>query len=60
MFEYAKDEFEKAYELDPENKDIIFEYANYLHATGDYVKADEMYKYALSQTPEDANFLTFA
>ena len=60
LFDYAKYEFEKAYELEPENKDIVFEYANYMHATGDFTRAEEMYKYALSMAPDDPNFLTFA
>ena len=60
LFDYAKDEFEKAYELAPENYSIIFEYANYLHATTDFKKADEMYQKALSLEPENPNALGFS
>ena len=60
LFDYAKDEFEKAYQLKPESFSIVFEYANYLHATTDFKKADEMYAKALEIDPENPNALGFS
>lgn len=60
LFDYAKDEFEKAYELEPENNDIIFEYANFLHATSDFYKAQELYKKALENDTKNPNILIFS
>lgn len=59
-FDYAKDEFEKAYKLSPENFAILFEYANYLHAIADFKKADEIYQKAVEIQPENYNVLTFS
>ncbi len=60
LFDYAKEEFEKAYELEPDDFNITFEYANYLHATTEFEKADEMYQKALVQQPENPNALAFS
>ena len=60
LFDYAKDEFETAYKLAPDNYSIIFEYANYLHATTDFNRADEMYSKALAIEPENPNALGFS
>ncbi len=60
LFDYAKDEFEKAYECDSENESIIIEYANYFHATSNFEKADEMYQKALGINPENTTALTFS
>lgn len=60
LFDYAKDEFEQAYRLAPEDYGIIFEYANFLHATSDFAKADELYKKVLERTPNDLNVLIFS
>ena len=60
LFDYAKDEFEMAYKAAPDNFSIIFEYANYLHATTDFKKADEMYARALEIEPENAEALAFS
>ena len=60
LFEYAKDEFEQAYKYDPENYSIIIEYANYLHATSDFEKADKMYQKALEIEPQNPNGLAFS
>ena len=60
LFDYAKDEFEKAYELDNESFSILFEYANYLHSTADFSKADEIYQKALQVEPENPNALAFS
>lgn len=60
LFDYAKDEFEKAFELAPDNNEIIFEYANFLHATSEFTKADEFYKKILNDNPNDLNVLIFS
>ena len=60
LFDYAKDEFEKAYEIASDDFSIVIEYANYFHATSDFEKADEMYQKALELKPEDANALAFS
>ena len=51
LFDYAKDEFETAYELRPDSLDIIFEYANFLHATSDFKKAKGLYFQAYEKDP---------
>ena len=43
LFDYAKDEFDTALKLAPDDFDIVFEYANYLYAISQYEKADEFY-----------------
>ena len=60
LFDYAKDEFEKSFELNPQSFSIVFEYANYLHATTDFQKADEMYQKALNIEPQNPNALGFS
>ena len=51
LFDYAKDEFEQAVSIAPENSKILCEYANYLHATSEFKKADEYYQKSLKLTP---------
>ncbi len=60
LFDYAKDEFEISYKIAPDNFSIVFEYANYLHATTDFQKADEMYAKALELEPENPEALAFS
>ena len=60
LYIYAKEEFEKAYELEPDNNDIIFEYANFLHSTSDFSKARDLYKNALNKDPQNPNILIFS
>ena len=60
LFDYAKDEFETAYRLAPHNFSITFEYANYLHATTEFEKADKMYAKALEIEPENRDALAFS
>ena len=60
LFDYAKDEFETSYKIAPDNFCIVFEYANYLHATTDFQKADEMYAKALEIEPENREALAFS
>lgn len=60
LFDYAKDEFEQAYKLAPDDFFILFEYANFLHATADFKKADKFYKKALAIIPDDKDALGFS
>ena len=48
LFDYAEDEFKIAMKLEPENFDIILEYANYLYSISKYNEADKYYDKALS------------
>ena len=54
--EYAKDEFEKAYELAPENDLICYEYASYHFISGDYETALKYYEKAIKLNPYDEEF----
>ena len=60
LFDYAQDEFNKALEIAPNDFDILFEYANYLHSTTDFAKADEYYSKALSINPDSIDALGFS
>ena len=60
LFDYAKDEFEKAYELAPDNYSVVVEYANYLHSTSQFEKADEMYQNAISIDDKNPTALAFS
>lgn len=60
LFDYAKDEFEKALKLDEENPLILFEYANFLHATNNFQKAKEFYQKAQDNAPESADVKIFS
>ena len=55
FFDRAAENFAKAYELEPDNISIVYEYANYFHLMADFKKAQELYdnlldKYNLSAT----------
>lgn len=58
LMDYAKDEFEQAISIAPEDASILSEYANFLHATSEFEKADEFYSKALELNPKA--FETFA
>ena len=60
LFDYAKDEFEKAYEYGNDNYSIVLEYANYFHATSNFEKADQMYQKALELKPDNPTVLAFS
>ena len=60
LFDYAEDEFNQALKIAPDNFDILFEYANYLHATTDFAKADEYYQKALQINSDDPDALGFS
>ena len=49
---YAKDEFQQAMELEPENASILSEYANFLHATSEFEESDKYYQKALEINPK--------
>lgn len=60
LFDYAKDEFEKAITIAPDDIGIAFEYANFLHAISEYAKAQEFYKRTTDKLPNNPNALTFS
>ena len=60
LFDYAEDEFNMALKSAPEDFAIVFEYANYLHSTTNFEKADEYYQKALGICPEDVDALGFS
>ena len=60
LFDYAEDEFNLALKAAPDDFDVLFEYANYLHATTDFEKADEYYQKALEIKPHDIEALGFS
>lgn len=43
LFDYAKEEFEAAYKLEPKNPYIIFEFGNYWHLMSNYKEAKKYY-----------------
>ncbi len=60
LFDYAQDEFNTALKAAPDDFDVLFEYANYLHSTTDFAKADEYYRKALEKNPHDIDALGFS
>lgn len=60
LFDYAKDEFEQAVAISPDDSKFLYEYANYLHATTDFAKADEYYEKALEKDSENSEILAFS
>lgn len=57
LFDYAKEEFEKALSLEPDNPYFIYEYGNYFQMTGDSETADELYDKVLSSIVMPADIL---
>ena len=51
QMDYAKDEFEKAYALDPDDPWICFEYGNFFFLEGNYQKALDLYNKAIKINP---------
>lgn len=51
LLDYAKDEFEQALTIAPEDSSILSEYASFLHATSEFKTADEYYQKALAINP---------
>ena len=60
LFDYAKDEFEKAYETAPDNAEIVFEYANYYQATHENKEAAPLYEKAIALNSKNPNYYVFA
>lgn len=60
LFDYAQDEFGQALKLAPDDFDVLFEYANYLHATTKFKEADEYYQKALAIDPHHTDALGFS
>ena len=59
LFDYAEEEFKIALNLEPENFEIIFEYANYLYSISKNNEAEKFYKKALNLKPDNVLALTF-
>ncbi len=57
LFDYALEEFETAYCLEPENPYIAYEFGNYYQMTGDSEKANEFYDRVLGTIALPANIL---
>ena len=59
LFDYAEEEFLTALKLEPNNFEIIFEYANFLYSTSKNLEADRFYGEALEVEPNNVLALTF-
>lgn len=59
LFDYAEEEFKTAMELEPNDFEIIFEYANFLYSISKNVEAEEYYKKTLEYSPDNVLALTF-
>lgn len=60
LFDYADDEFKKAYEISPNDSEIVFEYANYLQAMQKWEDAQPLYEKAIELDSKVANYYVFA
>lgn len=60
LFDYAKDEFETAYKYGSDDFSIVLEYANYLHSTSNFSKADRFYQEAIALDPKNPGGLAFS
>lgn len=60
LFDYAEDEFKTALKYAPDNFYVVFEYANYLHATTNFKESDVYYQKALELEPENYEALGFS
>ncbi|MCQ2738873.1 MAG: tetratricopeptide repeat protein [bacterium] len=59
LFDYAKEEFEIALKLEPNNFETIFEYGNYLYSISKNTEAERYYTEALELQPENIMALVF-
>lgn len=59
LFDYAEDEFKTAMQLQPNDFEIIFEYANFLYSVSKNTEAERFYLEALDIEPNNILALTF-
>lgn len=59
LFDYAEDEFKIAMQLQPNDFEIIFEYANFLYSISKNTEAERYYQEALDISPDNVLALTF-
>lgn len=59
LFDYAKDEFETAMRLAPNDFEILFEYGNFLYSISENLEAERFYTEALEIEPKNVLALTF-
>lgn len=59
LFDYAEDEFKIAMQLQPNDFEIIFEYANFLYSISKNTEAERFYLEALDIEPNNILALTF-
>ena len=59
LFDYAEDEFKISMQLQPNDFEIIFEYANFLYSISKNTEAERYYQEALDISPDNVLALTF-
>ncbi len=59
LFDYAREEFETAMKLAPNDFEILFEYGNFLYSISENLEAERYYTEALDVEPENVLALTF-
>lgn len=59
LFDYARDEFETAMKLAPNDFEILFEYGNFLYSISENLEAERYYTEALEVEPNNVLALTF-
>ena len=59
LFDYARDEFETAMKLAPNDFEILFEYGNFLYSISENIEAERYYAEALEVEPKNVLALTF-
>ncbi len=59
LFDYARDEFETAMKLAPNDFEILFEYGNFLYSISENLEAERYYAEALEVEPKNVLALTF-
>ena len=59
LFDYAREEFDTAMKLAPNDFEIIFEYGNFLYSISENTEAERYYTEALELEPDNILALTF-
>lgn len=59
LFDYAREEFEIAMKLSPNDFEILFEYGNFLYSISENLEAERYYAEALEIAPDNVLALTF-